>query len=225
MPEAIRPSPWDTAVFGMPCFEVSEYSEQALAEACAAPGHYSIKVDPLADKALLQRYGFYYTDTLLRPSCDAAQFIDHAHAGVAIDAGVAIEALLPMCRNSFLHSRFHRDFNLPAEAADRRYMQWLRQLHAKGAVFGLQYEGDLAGFIAHDAGALVLHALGDGFRGRGLAKYLWSAACRRLFAAGETSLSSSISAANLAVLNLYVSLGFRFGHAQDIYHRLIPEER
>ena len=225
MSDTLRPSPWDTAVFGMPCHEVTEYSDQALAEACATPGHHSIKVDPLVDKALLQQHGFYYTDTLLQPTCNAAQFIDHPHAGAAIDAGVALEALSPMCRNSFLHGRFHRDFNLPSEAADRRYMQWLGQLHARGAVFGLIFEDELAGFIAHDAGALVLHALADGFRGRGLAKYLWSVACRRLFAAGETRLSSSISATNLAVLNLYASLGFRFGHAQDIYHRLVPEGR
>jgi ribosomal protein S18 acetylase RimI-like enzyme len=207
-------------VFGLPCYEIGEYSEAALAAACATPGHHSIKVDPLADKSPLQHYGFYYTDTLLVPVCTAAQLIEHANPQVGIDPDVTLQGVLPMCRKSFLHGRFHRDFNLSSEAADKRYMKWLEQLHAQGKVIGLLFENELAGFIAHQDGALVLHALGEGFRGRGLAKFLWSATCRHLFAAGETELSSSVSAANLAVVNLYASLGFRFRYAVDTYHRL-----
>jgi ribosomal protein S18 acetylase RimI-like enzyme len=62
--------------------------------------------------------------------------------------------------------------------------------------------------------------MADSFRGKGLAKYLWSTGCRELFKRGHKELSSSISAANLAVLNLYSSLGFRFRNAVDVYHRL-----
>lgn len=221
MPEYLRPSPWDTSVFGLPCDEISEYSEAALTEACATPGHHSIKVEPLADKALLQRYGFYYTDTLLTPCCTPGQLHAFEHPGVVLDTGVGLQAVNRICRTAFAHGRFHRDFNLPHAAADRRYVQWLEQLHAQGAVIGLLFEGELAGFIAHQGGALVLHALGEDFRGRGLAKYLWTAACRHLFATGAAELTSSVSAANLAVVNLYSSLGFRFTSAVDVYHRLV----
>lgn len=220
MPDFLRPSPWDTAVFGISCCEIIDLSEAALAYAATTPGHYTVKLDPLADKSLLHRCGFYYTDTLLQPVCDASRFVDHAHPEVSVCVLADAQRLLPMCRDSFAYGRFHRDFNLSAEAADRRYMQWLEQLCREDAVLGLIYEGELAGFIAARKGALVLHALDARFRGRGLAKYLWSAACRHLFAAGAIELSSSISAANLAVLNLYASLGFRFRHAVDIYHRL-----
>lgn len=220
MPEFLRPSPWDTAVFGVPCFEIVDASEQALAHAAATPGHYTVKIDPLADKRLLHGFGFYYTDTLIRPVCEASRFIDHAHPLASVATSVDVRELLPICQEGFVHGRFHRDFNLPAEASDRRYMQWLEQLHREGTVLGLHYDGELAGFIAEKGGLLALHALHARFRGHGLAKYLWSAACRQLFAAGRTELSSSISAANLAVVNLYASLGFRFTHAVDTYHRL-----
>jgi len=220
MPDFLRPSPWDTAAFGVSCFELAEVNEQALAYAAATPGHYTAKLDPLADKSLLQRYGFYYTDTLLEPVCDAARFIDHVHADVSVDTNMNVQMLLPMCRNSFVFGRFHRDFNLSPDAADQRYMRWLEQLQREDTVLGLIFAGELAGFIAERQGVLVLHALHEGFRGKGLAKYLWSAACRHLFAQGRAELSSSISASNLAVLNLYASLGFRFRHAVDIYHRL-----
>ncbi|MDX8391361.1 MAG: GNAT family N-acetyltransferase [Mariprofundaceae bacterium] len=220
MSEGLHPSGWDTAVFGMPCFDITDYNHAVLAHAAATPGHYSIKVAPLADKALLHRYGFYYTDTLVEPACTAERLIAHPHPQANIDPDVALQALLPMCRQTFVHGRFHRDFNLPAEASDRRYMQWLEQMHREDTVLGLNFEGELAGFIAVRNGALLLHAVAASFRGRGLAKYMWTAACRYLFTQGAIELSSSVSAANLPVLNLYASLGFRFRAAVDVYHRL-----
>jgi len=67
----------------------------------------------------------------------------------------------------------------------------------------------------------VLHALGAKHRGRGLARHLWSAVCAELARQGALELTSSISATNLAALNLYVSLGFRFRNPVDVYHRVI----
>lgn len=221
MTERLHPSPWDTSVFGLPCYEISEYSEMALAEACATPGHHSIKVDPLADKGLLHHYGFYYTDTLLTPRCTPGQLHAFDHPAVALDAKVGLEDVSRICATAFAHGRFHRDFNLPHDAADRRYVQWLEELHGKGAVIGLLFEDQLVGFIAHQGGALLLHAMAEQFRGRGLAKYLWTAACLRLFDQGEVELTSSVSAANLAVVNLYASLGFRFAGTRDTYHRMV----
>jgi len=58
-------------------------------------------------------------------------------------------------------------------------------------------------------------------RGQGLAKYWWYAVIADLFAAGNETVTSSISASNVAVVNLYASLGFSFQHPQDIYHRIV----
>lgn len=204
----------------MPCFEITAYTQEALATAAASPGHYTIKVDPLADKALLHQYGFYYTDTLIEPACRIEQFIPHRHAGCSSRTDTPLEELLPICEHTFLHGRFHRDFNLSLQQADQRYKQWLSQLHHEGKVFGLYYRGNIAGFIAHSQGNLLLHAVSHAYRGQGLAKYFWSDVCSQLFDSGITDIRSSVSAANLAVLNLYASLGFRFHHAKDIYHRL-----
>jgi predicted GNAT family acetyltransferase len=88
-------------------------------------------------------------------------------------------------------------------------------------VYGVFWRDELAGFIAYSNNNLVLHAVVEGYRGKGLAKYWWSAVCAELFAAGHEEVKSSISAANVAVLNLYASLGFSFRNALDIYHRLV----
>jgi ribosomal protein S18 acetylase RimI-like enzyme len=128
---------------------------------------------------------------------------------------------MQICRGAFAHGRFHRDFNIDRARADARYDRWLAEMHAKGQVYGLQYRGELAGFAAVVGAKLVLHAVAEAHRGRGRAHFLWTTLCEALFAAGEPEISSSISVANLAALNLYAALGFRFRHPTDIYHRVI----
>ena len=118
------------------------------------------------------------------------------------------------------HGRFHRDFNLSDDAADQRYVNWLQQLYREKEVFAMAWDGELAAFFACDGNRILLHAVAEKFRGKGLAKYLWSLSCQELFAFGHEQLQSSVSSSNLAVVNLYASLGFRFRGAIDIYQRL-----
>lgn len=225
MTELLTPAPYDAAAFGMPAWELAEYSAAALRQADAVPGLQTIKVDPLADKALLQQHGFHYCDTLLATRATPAQLRAPAgapRAGLRIAPAPDAQATLAICHGAFVHGRFHRDYALPRAGADLRYDNWLRQLLAAGAVYGLYDGAQLAGFIGCHGNTLVLHAIAEPFRGQGLAKHWWHLAAQALLAAGHADVRSSISAANLAVLNLYASLGFSFHHPQDIYHRIVP---
>ena len=216
----IKPTPWDTAAFGMPTWELTEYSEEALQQAVQTPGHYTLKVDPLADKKLLHEYGFYYCDTLMTPHCNATRLRAVQHPETNISKDVDVERALAICHGAFAHGRFNRDFNLPQERADLRYDNWLKQLLDAQQVYGLYCQGVLAGFIAYSGNSLVLHAIAEKYRGKGWSKYWWSAVCGELLNAGHHEVKSSISAANLAAFNLYASLGFTFSNPQDIYHRM-----
>jgi len=215
--EAWRRVPWDERVFGIPCFESSGCDERLLAASGGMRGHFTVRVDPLADKAALHRHGFYYVDTLIEPVCKPDRFVFHAHDDVALDEDMPLPVLLEMC-DGFVFGRFHRDFAIPQERADARYRQWLTQLHANGLVLGVRFRTMPAAFVAHEDGKLVLHAVAPDLRGRGMARFLWSAVCRRLFDAGHSNLRSSVSASNLAAMNLYASLGFRLERAVDVYH-------
>jgi GNAT superfamily N-acetyltransferase len=217
----IKATPWDTAAFGMPTWELTEYSEKALQQAAQRVGHYTLKVDPLADKRLLHEHGFYYCDTLVEPHCNAARLRAVHHPEANISKNVDVEQALAICHDAFAHGRFHRDFNLAKAAADLRYDNWLKQLLEVQQVYGLYWQGVLAGFIGHNGNNLVLHALAEIYRGKGLSKYWWSAVCGELLTLGHEEVTSSISATNLAVINLYASLGFSFSNPQDIYHRLV----
>jgi L-amino acid N-acyltransferase YncA len=219
MHPAIRRVEWDSAAFGRDCYEITAADEDALREAAATPGHYALKLDPLADKSVLHQHGFYYVDTLLEPYCSREDFTMHRDAKAVCTRDEKIEDLLAICHGAFEHGRFHRDFNLPRAGADLRYDNWLRQVHAAGDAWGLRYDGTLAGFIAVMQNRLVLHAMAPAFRGRGLAKYLWTPVCDALYSQSNAELCSSVSAANIAVIRLYQSLGFRLRHPVDVYHR------
>jgi ribosomal protein S18 acetylase RimI-like enzyme len=219
-PDGFRPAPWDTDTFGIEAFEIDDPSPDRLALASRMKGHYTVKVDPLSSKQALHEHGFYYCDTLLEPYCEKGRFIPRHDDAATTERQVGLEPLLGICHGAFSHGRFHRDFRIPAEKADLRYDRWLAQLHAGGKVLGLMYGDRLAGFIAHEGGRLVLHAIDAGLRGRGLAKYLWTTACQSLFEEGHSEVTSSVSASNLSVMNLYISLGFRLRNPVDIYHRL-----
>lgn len=220
MPGPVERTPWDCAALGCDAYELANASEAVLAQV-TAPGHYTVRVDPLASKESLHRHGFYYCDTLVEPYCAADRFKPLPHPAAGIESSPALEPLLAICRGAFQHGRFHRDFNVERRRADLRYENWLKSLHASGKVYGLVWEGKTAGFVAHEGGKLVLHALGDEHRGRGIAKHLWSCICEDLVRNGAAELSSSISIANTAALNLYATLGFRFRHSVDVYHRVI----
>jgi L-amino acid N-acyltransferase YncA len=217
----IRATPWDTVPLSMPTWELLAYSEAALQQSLQTPGHHTIKVSPLDNKKLLHDYGYYYCDTLIEPYCTAEKLravqSEQATVSKVCDAGHVLE----IGHGVFAHGRFQRDFNLPAAAARLRYDTWLKQLLGEDNVYGLYSNGELAGFIGHVKNNLVLHAVAKKFRGKGLAKYWWSAVCVELLGTPYSEMQSSISAANLAVLNLYAGLGFSFRNPQDVYHRIV----
>lgn len=216
----IERTPWDCTALGCDAFELKAGIDEVLALA-RAPGHYTVRIDPLAPKDDLHRHGFYYCDTLIEPYCEAERFRPQPDSAARFDRRPEIEPLLSIARGRFRHDRFHRDFNVSRASADLRYENWLRTLHAADKLYGLLWNGALTGFIGHEGGKLVLHAMAGQHRGHGIAKHLWSVVCADLLQRGERELSSSISAANIAALNLYVSLGFRFRNPLDIYHRVI----
>jgi len=108
----------------------------------------------------------------------------------------------------------------PRLLADLRYDNWLKQLLDARQVYGLYWQGVLAGFIGHSGNNLVLHALAEKYRGKGLVEILVERGVWRTAGNWASRSESSISAANLAAFNLYASLGFTFSHPQDVYHRM-----
>jgi len=224
LPEGVAIVPWDRNEFGMPIYEIHSVTTQVLKEIIHIPGHYTVKVDPLSSKRILHEHGFYYCDTLVEPHCLQDHFVFHYDKAANVTTDYLLDELIAMCDGAFLYGRFHRDFNLTQQHANLRYINWLRELDSEGCVFGLLYNGKAAGFIAFSSNRLVLHAVGEEYRGKGLAKYLWTTACKKMFELGHNELVSSVSMGNLPVVNLYISLGFRLRNAVDVYHKIVERK-
>ena len=216
----IKETPWDARALGIDTYEITTLTDEVMAEVQKLPGHFTVRVDPLSSKKILHNNGFYYSDTLIEPFCSHGRFIAHDHPATGVTCSVGETELAAMAHGGFQHGRFHRDFQVKRELADLRYDLWLKQLFAAGDVLGLTYEGELAGFFGLEQSKIALLAVGGRFRDRGLAKFLWSAGCADLFRAGHAEITSSISASNVAALNVFAALGFSFRNPLDIYHRL-----
>lgn len=211
--------PWDSESLGVECFELNKFRAQDLFG--LKPGHYTVKVDPLSDKKALHEAGFYYCDTLLNTYCNRDSFRPFYDDQAALTCNLSAEALNDMCCEAFLHGRFHRDFEIPLEAAELRYLNWAKGLLHAGKITGFVYNGEIAGFVAIESSHLMLHAMTAGMRGRGIAKYFWTLVCEREFEQGANEITSSISAANMPIVNLYTRLGFGFRTPKDVYHKVV----
>lgn len=221
-PAMIHESPWDKQIFGIDSYELAEATLENFQFTKNHPGHYTARVHPLASKALLHQFGFYYCDSLLEPFCTKETFISAEDSRCSFSQDHCLEDLLPISHEAFIFGRFNRDFNLSVEKPKNRYDQWLSQLHSENKVYSLLMDNALAGFIAIEENRLILHALDSKFRGQGLAKKLWTPVCRALLSKDFTEIKSSISATNLAAVNLYGALGFKFRNPLDIYHKFTP---
>lgn len=217
----IKDTPWDNKVFGIYTAEILEYSPKTLDQAIRQPGHYTLKLNPLADKGLALQYGFYFCDTLLEPVCKKGDLVLSKHPDISISDTVSLDKLLKICDGAFHNGRFHRDPYIEKKQADKRYLQWLEDLAGRGKIYSLMFGDHVAGFIATNNNQLQLHAIANEYRGKGLAKYWWSAVSHQIFESGHETVSSSISSSHLPVLNLYAGLGFKFTNSVDIYHLLV----
>lgn len=214
----IKPVEIDTKAFGVNCYQVFSLDDEVLNFISNNHGHYTYRTAPLSDKSKLHENGFYYCDTLVEPYATQAQAKFYENDDLSVCHDGPLEQALNLCKSAFVYDRFHRDPQIDNTLADKRYERWLIELFDMKQVYFLFYQNSFSGFIAYMNNKLVLHAMTDQFRGKGLAKYFWSKVCFEMFAGKHHEITSSVSVTNLAVVNLYASLGFKFRDPVDIYH-------
>lgn len=220
LPDGAREAPWDSRALGMECFEMDRWSPEISEWLSRTEGFFTLKVPSESTKGDYEKYGFIYCDTLLEPYCSKKDFVGHENGNCSLSGSYRLEKIVEMVYGTFTHDRFHKDKRIPAATADLRYVNWLEDLDEQKRLWAFCWGNEeLAGFWACDLnGKVVLHALAEPFRGRGLAKFFWSEGCRMHFDSEFDALTSSVSTSNLSVVNLYFSLGFSMKKAVDVYH-------
>ena len=220
IPEGIVSTPWDSVIFGIPTFEITEPKKELLVWSAGHKGHFTLRIPSENRKSDIERYGFYYCDTLVEPHCKKSSFRGHHHptSEISVSSKYDLDAILDQSRHLFGHDRFHKDPNVRPEDADIRYLNWIGDLHKGSHLYAFFVDGILAGFWSSIENKIPLHAIFNAFSGKRIAKYLWTQGCILLFNTGYDEIYSSVSVSNQPVINLYTSLGFRFYAPLDVYH-------
>jgi ribosomal protein S18 acetylase RimI-like enzyme len=133
--------------------------------------------------------------------------------------------LAEMAGSVFKHGRFHQDPGLGAALGNHRYRTWLLNAFElpHQEVLKCLLGGEVIAFFVvelpgqgHCFWSLI--GLAPGMQGKGLGKRVWRSMMRKHQQEGIETISTSISSHNIAVVNLYVSLAFRFPVPYASFH-------
>lgn len=140
------------------------------------------------------------------------------------------ENLLPMVEEiagrAFRNERFHVDPRLDPRLSDERYRYWVRSTivgHPTQSLYALREKEATIGFFITEDRPLHdvywhLTAIAPEFQGRGYGLRAWKKMMEFHRQSGRTTITTTIVARNLAVVNLYAKLGFRFTKPEMGFH-------
>lgn len=232
--------PWDSETFGFgvaqidsielgtgdPASDFLEFEQWCRAQ-CMGLVSCRLAHDKLRESAWLESRGFRFIEMVYRPRLDRLPSASSPDSGLLITQAQArdLPALEEIAGQAFTTGRFHLDPFLERGLSGKRYRSWVRTSLAnpEHQVLKATLDGALVGFfVVEEADAAAywhLTAMAPAFQGRGLGESLWRAMVARHRETGIRVVETSISAHNVAVINLYAKLGFRFGEAQMTFHR------
>jgi RimJ/RimL family protein N-acetyltransferase len=178
----------------------------------------------------LEAHGFRFVETVYTPRLDALAGIGQPRHPIqvseaTVDDMAAIEAIAAA---AFTTGRYLLDHRLAPDVNGRRYVTWVRSAAGSSGqtVLKAELDGELVGFFVieerPDHGVYWhLTAMAPTAQGRGIGRSVWETMLQRHGRDGHRWVETTISGHNLAVMNLYARLGFRFSGARLTFHRLV----
>ncbi|MBL8570144.1 MAG: hypothetical protein JNK84_13825 [Phreatobacter sp.] len=235
----LRETPWDAKALGRPTLDITELAlaietgGDAALDAdlfahldalCAerATGLVTTRLDAERRGAVgrMQAAGFRYVETAYRLSYRNVARYEPPPRVARIKLREAMprdhDALVEQAADSFRYGRFAEDPAIPEEVNRRRQIDWMEGLLNGGARVLVADAGGAPGaFMAFRVNQGVADLILAGTRPQlgVLAHPLWIAVMKVLKEEGVARAETVISAANIGVVNLYGTLGFRFEQA------------
>jgi RimJ/RimL family protein N-acetyltransferase len=174
--------------------------------------------DQLRECGFLEQQGFRFIELNYRPILVG---LDGFKTDPEIDVRQAdledLEEISAFAGQIFTSGRLHVDPQVGPEIGNRRYGAWAANAfrHPGQRVLKCCMEGRTVAFMVVEQPIPAsrfwsLVGLAPGLQGRGLGRRVWRAVIAFHRDEGATEVSTSISSHNVAVHNLYASLGFRF---------------
>jgi RimJ/RimL family protein N-acetyltransferase len=237
---AAEAAPWDAAVFGFPVAQIhtldlidrvaatSDYdafqrwldAERVRIVSCRLPH------DRLRESMFLESHGFRFVEMVLHPRMDNIQALDLPEDNLVVASACKsdLPALEEIAERAFSHERYHVDPRLDRKPADLRYGRWVRNSldHPTQRLLKITVAGRLLAFFLVESrdGSTYWHltAVAPQWQGRGYGLRVWQAMLRHHQADACQQVTTTISARNVAVLNLYAKLNFRFTPPEMTFH-------
>lgn len=226
-----RETPWDQRSLGLNAIEILEiqYGGEAGLDAllksldkhCVANrvDLAYLRIDAL-DKRLkkaLNHAGFEFIETSLKMAHQNMQKYDFGKIipprfQLQQPSGEDIPQIKRIAYDAFDFSRFHEDYNISESGARQRYADWIDDLLKQDRKF-LVYKpaGCVRSFLAYDEPmtGIVNLVLAGSEKSQGyLSPFFWSSFLAKLKNDGATRVETTISAANVPIINLYARFGF-----------------
>jgi len=239
-----RPVPWDTQIFGFRVASIDNlalvdeasshevlnaldswtHSNRVVLTTCRLPSA------NLGESMKLEGRGFHFIETVLHPfiEIDAQLRADATGISIAHAAPADVDRLADFATRSFGFERYHADPRIDSGAANARYGHWIVDAWERASATLLKAvdntTGDICGFFLTSTTTPHVHwlltAIDPVRRGEGLGKRVWSAMLDYHLERQIETVTTTISAQNVPVMNLYASLGFRYLPPEMTFHRL-----
>jgi len=233
--------PWDTEIFGFP---VAQIHQVEVADFLSAIDEYrkfqewldshEIRVvscrlphNRLPESIFLESKGFRFVEMVLHPKIERLGCLDipQDHLVITPALDFDIPAIQDIAERAFKHERYHIDPRLDPKLGSIRYGCWVKNsLHHPSQRLLKIMDGEhiIALFIVESKGNKSIYwhltAISPLWQGRGYGQRVWRAMLLYHQQEGRDCVITTISARNVAVLNLYVKLDFRFLPPEMTFH-------
>jgi hypothetical protein len=238
--------PWDTDIFGFPVAVWQPADVDAIAgdvksfcrrfETWAAAHRVelvacTVVADDRRWQALLPDLGFSLVEQTVRIRLRLQAFDAPAPSTpVRLAARDDAQAVEDIAGHAFRHGRYVADPRFPRALTDARYERWirgtLRSTDPRDRVYVLGRPGAVKGFfqlrIHEDRAEVGIIAVPKVLQGSRAGRDLVVGTQLALKADGVRWITSKVAAANVALINLVASLGYRFRQPEATFHWHAP---
>ena len=181
----------------------------------------------LKESLFLESYGFRFIEMLLHPVLERLESVAIPDQGLSVTPATPsdLDGILMIAESAFTNERFYIDPRLPRNYSHQRYGRWARSAldHPQQKLLKIVDNDTLVAFFVVeevDSQSAYWHltAVSPIHHGKGYGYRTWLSVLRHHQKTGLRRVSTSISARNSAVLNLYSKLNFRFEHPEMTFH-------
>ena len=183
----------------------------------------------IQESYLLEKVGFNFLEMVLHPYLQLNELpFYNLDSSISISEakGKDFEILANLATNTFKHERFQIDPRIPDDAGQQRYKNWIISCenHPSQILYKFTLNKTIiGGFIIErnlDLNEVYWHLtfISPNQQGKGSGFLCWKSMLDFHKNEGAKKVSTTISARNIRVLNLYSKLNFRFSNPSVTYH-------